>query len=259
MTISPFERLIKLVGPEIFEKLQAAHVLVVGLGGVGGFAAEALARSGIGHLKLVDFDQVGLSNINRQLPALHSTLGRPKAEVMAERIKDINPEIDVTPLSIRCDDQTIDQLLSPPIDGVIDAIDLITYKCLLLAICRERKIPIVTSLGAAGRLDPTRVQLADLNRTEGDHLAAHVRKILRQKHGFPLGKTRFGIPAVYSDEPAIKPFGTADPESYLSADSGDRARTGGSAAFVTGTFGLTAAAALFQILLGIDPIPVRDH
>ena len=259
MTISPFERLIKLIGPSSFERLQSAHVLIVGLGGVGGFAAEALARSGIGHLKLVDFDQVGLSNINRQLPALHSTIGLAKTEVMAARIRDINPSAEVEALAVRCDSESIDRLLSPPLDGVIDAIDLVTYKCELLATCRERKIPIVASLGAAGRLDPTRVKLADLNRTEGDHLAAHVRKVLRQKFGFPLGKTRFGIPAIYSDEPALPPFGKTQNDSAPPSDSGDRARTGGSASFVTGTFGLTAAAALFQILLGIDPIPMKNN
>ena len=249
---NPFERMHRLVGPDACERLKNGTVAIVGLGGVGGFAAEALARSGVGHLRLVDFDVVGITNINRQLPALHSTVGQPKAEAMARRLADINPGAQIEALAIRCDETTLDRILQPPLDAVIDAIDLVTYKCQLLARCHSQGIPVVTSLGAAGRIDPCFVKIADLNRTEGDRLGAHVRKVLRQKYDFPKGRTRFGIPAVYSDEPAIPPWSPDGNPDYNLADSGDKARTGGSAAFVTGTFGLTLASAVFRILLGME-------
>ncbi len=245
-----FGRLDRLIGRSTREQLSEKLIVIVGLGGVGGFAAESLARSGFAHLRLVDFDTVAASNCNRQLCALQSTVGQLKVDVVAQRIRDINPDCNLEVLPIKCCAETMDQVLANNPAYVVDAIDLITHKCELLATCHARGIPVVTSLGAAGRLDPTRVKIADLNKTEGDALGAHVRKILRQKHGFPRGTGKFGIPAVYSDEAVLPPYHTNAPRAFapVGDDSGDRSRTSGSASFVTGTFGLTCASIVFKAL-----------
>lgn len=156
--------------------------MIIGLGGVGSWAAEGLARSGVGHLSLVDFDYVCITNTNRQLQAMAGTIGKRKVEVLAERFQKINPmaKIDAH-LKFYNADSSADLFSAKP-DFVIDAIDNITAKCHLLSFCRSNNIPVVTSVGSGGRLDPTQIRVTDLARTEGDPLARAVRKILRQKY-----------------------------------------------------------------------------
>ena len=246
-----FDRIGRLAGDEGMKKLLRAKVMVVGLGGVGSFAAEALVRSGVGHVKIVDFDKVCITNTNRQLQALKGQVGRYKANVLAERLRQINPQATVEPIERFYMAENSDEILSDDLDYVIDAIDNVTAKCHLLATCVERGIPVVCSTGASGRWDPTQLRTADLSETHTDPLASSVRKLLRQNHNFP-SKGKFGIPAVFSAERIELP-------RELSYDNGNGFRCVcpggknkyhncdnrnviyGTAGFVTGTFGLTCA------------------
>ena len=187
------------------EKLRAAHVGVVGLGGVGTWAAEALVRSGVGALTLVDLDEVCVTNINRQLPALTETVGRAKVEVMAERIRAINPDCRVMAEQKFFNAQTAAELLAPKYDFILDAIDDVTNKVLLLVLCREKNLPAITSGGAGGRRELTAVRLGDLAQASHDKLLAEVRRKLRQEHGYPAGQSAMDVPCVYSVERTVFP------------------------------------------------------
>jgi tRNA A37 threonylcarbamoyladenosine dehydratase len=255
-----FDRIARLVGDAAMEKLATSHVMLFGVGGVGSFAAEAVVRSGVGRVTLCDFDLVCATNANRQLHALQDTTGRPKVEVMAERLARVNPQATIRPVQEFYRADTAESLLSDPPDFVIDAIDNMTAKGHLIATCKERGIPLVVSCGAAARMDPTRVRVVDLNRTEGDHLARSLRKILRLKHGF-VSRALTGIPAVMSDEPARLPqelaydqgegFRCVCPQGQNDFHSCEhRNRIDGSAGFVTGVFGLTAASVAVRALTG---------
>jgi tRNA A37 threonylcarbamoyladenosine dehydratase len=251
------------VGDGVMALLQRSHVVVFGVGGVGSYTAEALVRSGVGHVTIVDFDLVCTTNTNRQLHALQGTAGKPKVEVMAERLQRINPAALIEPVKSFYQAESSERLLGllgKRPDFVVDAIDNLTAKCHLIATCHEEGIPLVVACGAAARLDPTRVKIADLNRTEMDPLARAVRKILREKHGFP-SRTLTGIPAIYSDEVPIAPTDLAydSGEGFRcvcpQGDNGlhsceDRNRIEGSAGFVTGAFGLVAASAVIRALKG---------
>lgn len=185
------------IGKEGLEKLKNATVAVLGVGGVGSFAVEALARSGIGRLVLVDRDNVDITNINRQIHALLSTIGRPKVELMKERIADINPECEVIALQMFYTEETYEQFFSYDLDFVIDASDTITYKVHLMKECLKRNIPIISSMGAANKMDPTRFRIVDISKTHTDPIAKVIRAKLR-KEGI-----RRGIPVVFSDEKPI--------------------------------------------------------
>ena len=200
-----FDRIGRLVGDKAMHTLFDANVVVIGLGGVGGHAAEALARSGVGRLTVVDFDLVCVTNANRQVQALRGNVGKPKANVLAERLRRINPHAEIRAVPLFYDARIADKLLNDDVDFVVDAIDNITAKCNLLAHCRDRAIPVVCSTGASGRMDPTRIQVADLSKTRVDPLAAAVRKILRQKYDFPKSG-QWNIPSVFSDEPLSTPY-----------------------------------------------------
>lgn len=258
-----WDRLGRLLGDEAVLRLHRAHVLVIGLGGVGSWAAEALARSGVGRLTLVDFDLVCVTNINRQLPALRTTVGQPKASVLAERLRSIQPELQVKPVPLFYEARTADLLLTGARrpDFVLDAIDNLTAKCDLLARCRDLALPVVCCTGASGRLDPTRVRTADLAHTRIDPLAASVRKILRQKHGFPR-KGDFGIPAVYAEEelrPSLPLAYDGDEGFSCVCPGGDNEHHSceerhviwGTAGFVTGAMGLAAAGLVVRRLAGV--------
>lgn len=186
-----------LLGPGAMEKLRRSHVAVIGLGGVGSWCAEALARSGLGRLTLIDEDTVSLSNINRQLCALSSTLGRSKAQALAERIRDINPEIELKALAARYEAASREELLED-FDFVVDAIDLVSCKLDLIMSCRERGIPIVSALGTGNKRDAMQLRLEDISKTYGCALARVVRKELR----------RLGVehhPVVFSPEEPLEP------------------------------------------------------
>ena len=182
-----------LFGAEHMERLSRSHVLVVGLGGVGAYAAEQICRAGVGKMTIIDADTVNESNINRQLPALHSTLGMPKAEVVAKRLLDINPQLQLTVLNeFLRDERTEEVLLSAPLDFVVDAIDSLSPKVYLMYQAYIHKIPIVSSMGAGAKVDPSLVRIADISKTINCALAKAVRKRLR-----PLGVSK-GIPLAYA-------------------------------------------------------------
>lgn len=170
----------RLLGEEAYEKLSSARVCVVGVGGVGGYAAEMLVRSGIGNLTIIDADTVALSNLNRQIIALQSTLGRPKTEVFAERIRDINPNVKIDARQEFLTAEKVEALLDENYDFIIDAIDSIAPKVALISECQRRKIPVVSSMGAGGRIDPSKVELTDLWQTSEDGLARAVRQRLKK-------------------------------------------------------------------------------
>jgi tRNA A37 threonylcarbamoyladenosine dehydratase len=257
-----FDRAARLFTEPGLARLMGAHVVVFGMGGVGSFSAEALARSAVGKLTLVDFDEVCVTNVNRQLHALKGNVGRRKVEVMAERLRLIHPTAEVTPVAKFYDEQSSDELLSGHIDFVVDAIDNVTAKVHLIARCLARGLPLVSSMGAAARLDPTRVRSADLCETHMDPLARHVRKLLRQQHGIEVHEKRpLGVTAVFSDEPPIAPSAVGYDRGQgfrcvcPNGDNGlhsceKRSRIEGSAAFVTGAFGLACAGVVVRSLIG---------
>lgn len=184
-----------MLGDEPIELLMSKNVLVVGLGGVGGICAEMIARAGVGKMTIVDADTVDLSNTNRQIPALHSTAGRLKTEVMAERIRDINPAIDLTVLPIYIkEEETIQLLESEKFDYAVDCIDTLSPKVYFIKACMDRKIPIVSSLGAGGKLDPSQITITDISKTYECNLARYVRKKL---HSIGIQK---GLTVVFSPE-----------------------------------------------------------
>ncbi len=239
-----FGGLARLYGAGGLQRLLQASVCVVGIGGVGSWAAEALARSGVGHLTLVDLDDVCVSNVNRQLHALDGAIGRPKVEVMAERIHAIHPACQVRTVAEFFCETTAEQILATHFDFVLDAIDQVANKCLLIARCRQLEIPIVSVGGAGGRRQPAAVRVADLAQSSNDALLQQVRKKLRAEHGFARDpKTPFGVPCVFSSERAAPPAeGCA---GRVTCDNGY-----GTASFVTGTFGLVAASCVVSKIAG---------
>jgi tRNA A37 threonylcarbamoyladenosine dehydratase len=249
-----FDGIARLYGRDGLARLRASHVCIVGIGGVGAWTAEALARSGIGALTLVDLDEVCVSNINRQLHALTDTVGRPKVEVMAERILAINPVCRVSREQRFFNAQTAAELLAPPFDCVVDAIDSVANKVLLLAHGRERRLPLVACGAAGGRRDGTLIRLADLARVSHDRLLAEVRKRLRKEHRFPADGAAIGIDCVYSAEPPVFPQPDGGVCDRAAADTeGARLNCNGglgSATFVTGAFGFAAAGWVVQRIAG---------
>jgi tRNA A37 threonylcarbamoyladenosine dehydratase len=197
--LNQFSRTELAIGPEGVAKLQASTVAVLGIGGVGSMAAEALARSGIGRLILIDKDVVDITNINRQIMALHSTVGQPKAELMAERIKQINPDCDVIALRMFYTEETYQELFKYDLDYVLDCSDTISYKIHLIKQCRGRKIKMISSMGAANKMDPSRFQVADISKTSVDPMARVIRQKLRSEG------IKKGVKVVFSTEEPLKP------------------------------------------------------
>ncbi len=233
---SRFGGIERLFGDTELSKLENSHVAVVGVGGVGCWAAEMLARSGVGKITLIDADELCVTNINRQIHALDSTVGQSKVQVMAQRIADINPACEVVCHESFFMAQNADQLLIP-YDCLIDAIDSIKHKILLLTECLKRNIPVVTCGGAGGKTDPARIKTADLAKTSGDRLLKKVRYELRKHHGFK-NKKKFKIQAIYSDQEMVLPQIDHDSISSkkLDCDSGY-----GTSPMVISSFGILAA------------------
>lgn len=201
-----FGGIIRIYGEAAFQRFTASHICVIGTGGVGSWAVEALARSGIGELTLIDLDNVAESNINRQLPALNSTLGHPKIEVLNKRCLDINPDCRIHLVEDFVERDNLDTLIHDGFDYVLDCIDNFRTKSALAAYCRRRKIRLIMLGGAGGQKDPTRIRLTDLARSQQDPLLARVRKELRQNYAFSKNpKRRFEIPCVWSEEPMSLP------------------------------------------------------
>lgn len=196
-----FGGIARLYGRAGLEHFAAAHVAVIGVGGVGSWVVEALARSGVGALTLIDLDHVAESNVNRQLHAVEGQFGRAKVDAMADRVYAINPECRVVTHDVFISVDNLQQLLDSELDFVVDCIDAFRTKAALIAYCRRLRIRLLTVGGAGGQIDPLKIRLADLYRTQHDPLLAKTRKLLRKEYGFPSNpKRRFDIACVYSDE-----------------------------------------------------------
>ena len=247
-----FLRISRLLGPEPLARLNQSFVVVVVMGAVGGYALEALIRSGVGHVRIVDFDSVGITNINRQLLATESTLGRKKVEVARQRILDINPEVLVEALDLFAHHDTLEALFEGSPDMIIDAIDSLSPKLALLEGAWKRKIPVISSMGAALRRDPSLIQVADLMDTRGCPLAKQVRTKLRRRG---VGR---GILTVFSSEPVD--FDYKEPEKEQSVeyneqilDRGRKRMVLGSLPTITGIFGLRLGHEAITYLLQSKP------
>lgn len=238
-----FGGIARLYGERALERFRAAHVCVIGVGGVGSWVVEALARSAIGQLTLIDLDNVAESNINRQIQALGSTIGLPKIEALQRRIAEINPFCEVTLVEDFIDPDNLDTMIGiDRYDYVIDAIDSVKAKAALIAYCSEHGIPLVTVGGAGGQLDPTKVEIRDLARTEQEPLLKKVRKILRARYGFAKGeKNKYHIDAVFSMEPLRYPDSGDACEVDAGSVTGLNCAGFGSSMVVTATFGMVAA------------------
>ena len=236
----------RLYGPAALERFSRSHVAVVGIGGVGTWVAEALARSGIARITLIDLDDICITNTNRQCHALKETVGLSKVAVMAQRIRAINPDCQVDEVEEFVDSDNLFELIDDSLDYLVDCIDSVKAKAALIAHCKRRKIRIVTVGGAGGQLDPTRVQVADLAKTYQDPLAAKVRNLLRREYNFSKNpKRRFQVECVFSDEQLKYPGADGQICLAKSAAEGpkamDCASGFGAVTPVTGTFGFVAA------------------
>lgn len=245
----------RLMGRAGLERLRAAHVCVVGVGGVGSWVVEALARSGVGALTVIDLDDVCVTNVNRQLPALDGEIGRPKVEVLAERVRAINPSCNISAVTEFFTETSAARLLEPTYDFVVDAIDKLSNKALLIGESRRRGRNTLTIGGAGGKRDGTQVRTGDLGDAWGDELLRQVRRKLRRDFGFAAGeqtgKMHWGIRCVWSSETPIFPWsdgvcrGEPEPGSENTLDC---ASGFGTAAFVTGAFGLAAAGEIVRAI-----------
>jgi len=241
----------RLYGAAALTRFMHAHVCVIGVGGVGSWVVEALARSAIGSITMIDLDNVAESNVNRQIHALTDTLGMAKVAALSERIAQINPLCRVIEVEDFITAGNLDQMVGVRrFDYVIDAIDDVRAKTALIAYCREKGIRLITIGGAGGQTDPTRIEIRDLSRTEQEPLLAKVRKRLRAQHGFPRGtKNKFGIDAVFSTEPVRLPeAGEACEAAASRALTGLNCAGFGSSMVVTASFGLVAASQVLRKL-----------
>ncbi|KFZ31303.1 sulfur acceptor protein CsdL [Pseudidiomarina salinarum] len=250
MSDQRFSGIQRVYGNTAFDGFQHSHVAVVGLGGVGSWAVEALARSGIGGITLIDLDDVCQSNINRQLPALSSTVGQLKTEVLAQRVRDINPACEVRVIDDFLGEENLESYLGDPVTAVLDAIDSVKVKAALIAWCKRRKLPLITCGGAGGQLDPGQVVSGDLAKATQDPLLAKVRANLRRDYNFSRNlKRSFGVTAVYSTEQLRYP--TAAGECTFEKTSTGDVRLDCSSGFgatmpVTATFAMHATALLLK-------------
>ncbi len=240
-----FGALARVYGRQAYDCLSQLRICVVGIGGVGSWAVESLARTGVGHITMIDHDDVSTSNVNRQLHAMHNTVGESKVNTMRERMLLINPHADINAEDDFLAQKNLSHYLDRNFDAVIDAIDNIRFKAAMIAHCRRNRIRIITTGGAGGRRDPLAVSVADLSRTWNDALAAKVRSRLRADYGYTSNpKRRFGVECVFSTEQPVYPDGRGEvthakpgvPGARLDCEQGY-----GSVSFVTGTFGLVAA------------------
>lgn len=234
------ERTEMLMGGAAMENLNAARVTVVGVGGVGAFASEMLVRSGVGHLAVVDSDTVGISNVNRQLLALHSTVGEYKVDVLAKRLLDINPELDINCIREYLSEDNIPDLL-PVSDLVVDAIDTLSPKIALIQYCLRNEIPLVSSMGSGAKFDVTRIRIADISKTRMCPLAHMLRKRLHK-----LGITT-GFTAVYSEEPPRR-------DTVIIEESRNKKSQVGTVSYLPAAFGCACAQAAILRIAGIDEI-----
>jgi tRNA A37 threonylcarbamoyladenosine dehydratase len=252
MSLHRFSRTELLVGNAGLAALRGSRVMICGIGGVGSYAAEALGRAGVGQITLVDYDDICLTNVNRQIHALSSTVGQPKVEAMAARLRDINPQAEVIAVKVFFSRENAEQLLSARPDYVLDAIDHFTAKTALITICREHGIPVISSMGAANKLDPTKIQVADIAETRNCRMARSMRKILR-KAGIVTG-----VQVVFSTEEhrELNPIASHCGTECICPNRGDQVFSCenrrvilGSISYLPSIFGLTMAGVVVNQLL----------
>ncbi len=232
-----------LLGDESVARLQNASVLIVGLGGVGAYAAEMVCRAGVGHMTIVDGDVVDPTNLNRQLPALHSTLGQPKAEVMAARLRDINPALDLDARHLFIRDELTDHILDAHhYDYVVDAIDSLSPKVNLALKCLERKIPLICSMGSGRKTDPSQIKISDISKTSHCKLAKAMRKRLHRRG------VEKGIQVVYSSEESDEDAVIG----YVDDETGMTKSMGGTICYLPAIFGCMCASVVIRGILGLD-------
>lgn len=265
--VPAFDRNARLFGPAGVARLCSSHALILGMGGVGSYVVEAVARAGVGRLTLVDFDDICITNVNRQLHATPATVGARKAEAMAERVRAIHPAARVESMPVFYEARTARSVFAGRPDVVIDCIDNVTAKLHLLATCIYRSIPVVTSLGASGKVDPTQVRWTDLRKTHDDPLGKAIRKNLWRVYGINLQRVSH-LAAVFSDEPVILPDpayrGTLCGVDCVCPSANNQHHTCarrhviyGSAVFVTSVFGMTAASLAVRYLTGDRRVELR--
>jgi len=237
--VSWLSRTSLLIGNEALQNLTQKHVMVVGMGGVGSFAAEFIARSGIGKMTIIDGDVVDPTNRNRQLPALANNHGQPKVQIMAKRLKEINPELELNVVQEFINPTMVQQQLSLKPDYIIDAIDSVTPKITFMQMAYESKIAMVSSMGAGGRLDPTRLQVVDISKTSVCPFAQQIRKMLKKQGIYK------GIKTVFSDEEPVK-------ESLILTDGSNYKKSAyGTVSYMPATFGAVAASVAIRDLIKI--------
>lgn len=258
-----FGAVARLYGRAGLARLANAHVCVIGLGGVGSWTVEALARSGVGALTLVDLDEICVTNVNRQLPALTDTVGRPKATVLAERIAGINPACRVTARVEFFTQENFAAVLAPAFDVVVDATDSLQHKLLAIVRCRDRGLPLVTVGGTAGKRTGAGLEVSDLGLSGRDPLLRYVRKRLRERHGFPRGaQGHFGVRCVFSNEERVYPWASGEVCATREADSDlalDCESGLGSAVHVTGAFGFAAAGEAVRLIVERKPDETKER
>ena len=247
-----FGGLTRVYGPQALTMLRGSHVMVVGIGGVGSWAVEALARSGVGELTLVDLDDICATNTNRQMHALDPEWGRLKVEVLGERVRKINPEATVQMKADFFTSRSAGSVLDASPDVVLDAMDAVEDKVSLVVECRKRGIPLILSGGAGGKTDPTKIRFADLGRERGDVLLKAVKRGLTAQGLHPHSPQHWGLECVYSEEPSVKPWELcpAVPKPTAGGSSTINCADGfGAVAFATGTFGFCLASRAVALLL----------
>ena len=257
-----FGGIARLYGDAGLARLQAAHVCVIGVGGVGSWVVEALARSAVGEITMIDMDVVAPSNVNRQLPALEPNFGRDKTDVLAQRCREINPECKINVADDFITRDNLDETLPHEVDFIVDGIDDFRTKAALIHHCKRKRLKLVTTGGAGGQVDPSKIKRTDLSRTQHDVLLAKTRKLLRQDYGFPRNPKRsFGIPCIYSDEQLVYPDGEgglspsrppSDATQGGQSNALNCAGGLGSITHVTASFGFAAAAVVLNSLAHDD-------
>jgi len=247
-----FAGVARLYGQHGLKVFQDSHIAVIGIGGVGSWVAEALARTGIGQITLIDLDEICISNINRQIHALHETIGKEKTDVMAQRIKSINPDCVVNQIGDFVGYKNLESCLSDDFDYVVDAIDSAAIKAAIANWCKRHKVPVICIGGAGGKMDPTSIKIGDLNRTKNDPLLAKVRSQLRAYHGFSRNQKRsYSIDCVYSTEQVRFPDGNGATTFQKPGESMnmDCSSGFGAVSHITASFAFFAVARVFEKLL----------
>lgn len=251
--IDQFSGTIKLYGEERFNKIQASNILIVGIGGVGSWAAESLARTGVGKITLVDMDDICISNINRQVHSTHLNIGQEKVEAMKDRLLLINKEIQVTTCFDFLTPSTMESILEPGFDFVLDSMDSVDNKCHLINHCMKNNIPFLTVGAAGNRFDATKIEIRDINRTVNDKMAKRIKRTLKREYGFERRHDNpYKIPCVTSTEEIQELSANSNTNANTNARVHNCQTTMGSASYVTATMGFISAGHIINKLVGVE-------